>query len=170
MRASALVASCKAVAVTASLSSPLGALFVTVDEAGRVLRVGFDAGDTDLVSDAAAIAHVARAFDAYFRGRGDAFDGLELAARGTEFQETVWRELRRIPFGATCTYGELAAACGRPGAARAVGMANHVNPIAIIVPCHRVISAGGRLVGYAAGLERKQALLAHERRDSLLFA
>jgi methylated-DNA-[protein]-cysteine S-methyltransferase len=82
--------------------------------------------------------------------------------RGTPFQERVWRALLRVPFGATCSYGDLARAAGRPGAARAVGGANHANPIALIVPCHRVIAADGTLGGYGGGLDKKAWLLRHE--------
>ena len=78
------------------------------------------------------------------------------------FQERVWQALREIPFGRTASYGEIARRIGREGGARAVGGANHDNPLGIVVPCHRVIGADGRLVGYAGGLERKRWLLAHE--------
>lgn len=98
---------------------------------------------------------------AYFAGELCEFS-LPLAPHGTAFQRTVWSALERIPFGATATYGEIAAAIGRPDAARAVGAANGQNPIAIVVPCHRVIGRDGTLTGYAGGLERKSYLLAHE--------
>ena len=84
--------------------------------------------------------------------------------RGTEFQQRVWRALCAIPYGETRTYGEVAAAVGSPGAARAVGMANHRNPILIAVPCHRVIGADGSLVGYGSGLDMKEALLRLEKK------
>ena len=99
---------------------------------------------------------------AYFAGALTAFD-LPLAARGTAFQHRVWAALRDIPYGATATYGELAAAIGRPTAPRAVGLANGRNPVSIVVPCHRVIGANGALTGYGGGLERKRHLLALER-------
>jgi methylated-DNA-[protein]-cysteine S-methyltransferase len=85
-----------------------------------------------------------------------------LAPEGTDFQRAVWRALTEIPAGEVRTYGALAAALGRPGAARAVGQANGKNPITILVPCHRVVAGGGRLGGYSAGLPRKRWLLAHE--------
>jgi methylated-DNA-[protein]-cysteine S-methyltransferase len=97
----------------------------------------------------------------YFAGKRLDFD-LPLAPRGTGFQERVWRALTRIPFGVTWSYGELARAIGRPSASRAVGAANGANPIAIIVPCHRVIGANGTLTGYGGGLPTKRWLLAHE--------
>jgi methylated-DNA-[protein]-cysteine S-methyltransferase len=88
------------------------------------------------------------------------------AGGGTPFQRRVWAALREIPAGATTTYGALAARLGVPGAARAVGLANGRNPVAIAVPCHRVVGAGGALTGYAGGLERKRWLLAHEQRSA----
>ncbi|GAB2995487.1 methylated-DNA--[protein]-cysteine S-methyltransferase [Amycolatopsis acidiphila] len=94
----------------------------------------------------------------YFAGHRRTFD-LELAPRGTPFEQRVWSLLTRIPHGQTRTYGELAAALGEPGAAQAVGNANGWNPISIIVPCHRVVGASGRLTGYAGGLARKRFLL-----------
>lgn len=100
-----------------------------------------------------------RQFEAYFAGELKVFD-LPLAPRGTAFQRRVWDELTSIPFGVTASYGEIAARLGMPtGASRAVGTANGANPIAIIVPCHRVIGANGKLVGYAGGLDRKRTLL-----------
>ncbi|WP_093772438.1 methylated-DNA--[protein]-cysteine S-methyltransferase [Streptomyces sp. yr375] len=98
---------------------------------------------------------------AYFAGELTDFT-LELRLHGTPFQRTVWAELRKIPYGETRTYGELAEALGNPAASRAVGLANGKNPIGIIVPCHRVIGAGGGLTGYGGGLPRKQRLLDFE--------
>lgn len=98
----------------------------------------------------------------YLEGRRREFD-FPYRLRGTEFQQKVWQALRAIPYGETRTYGEIAAAVGNPGAARAVGMANHENKILIAVPCHRVIGADGSLVGYGSGLDMKQALLRLER-------
>ena len=98
----------------------------------------------------------------YFTGGRTVFE-LTLATDGTEFQRLVWAELARIPYGETISYGELARRVGRPGAARAVGLANGRNPIGIIVPCHRVIGATGDLTGYGGGTLRKRQLLDHER-------
>jgi methylated-DNA-[protein]-cysteine S-methyltransferase len=98
---------------------------------------------------------------AYFAGELTDFD-LPLAPSGTEFQQRVWSALRTIPFGQTTSYGELAGQLGNPGASRAVGLANGRNPIAVVVPCHRVIGADGRLTGYGGGLDRKRWLLDHE--------
>jgi methylated-DNA-[protein]-cysteine S-methyltransferase len=96
--------------------------------------------------------------DAYFAGELRDFD-LPLAPEGTPFQQTVWDALREIPYGETRSYGELAEQIGKPGAARAVGLANGRNPIGIVVPCHRVIGSAGALTGYAGGIERKRQLL-----------
>lgn len=117
-------------------------------------------------ADAVPFPEARRQLDAYFAGdlRG-AFD-LPLALGGTDFQRRVWDELRGIPYGETISYGELARRVGDPKAARAVGMANGRNPISIVVPCHRVVGAGGKLVGYSGGLPRKSALLAHEQRQA----
>ncbi|WP_180686907.1 methylated-DNA--[protein]-cysteine S-methyltransferase [Streptomyces gossypiisoli] len=103
---------------------------------------------------------------AYFGGELKEFT-LELRLNGTPFQRTVWDQLRRIPYGETRSYGELAEALGNPSASRAVGLANGKNPIGIIVPCHRVIGASGSLTGYGGGLERKQRLLDFERGEAL---
>ncbi len=99
---------------------------------------------------------------AYLAGDYGSLDNIAINAGGTDFQQLVWEGLRTIPVGTTATYGELAAKLGKPTAARAVGMANSLNPVAIVVPCHRVIGAKAKLTGYAGGLERKQWLLQHE--------
>ncbi len=98
---------------------------------------------------------------AYFDGDLTEFT-VALAPSGTDFQRSVWNALCEIEYGTVSTYGEVAAAVDRPRAPRAVGMANHVNPIALIIPCHRVIGANGTLTGYAGGLDLKRALLSHE--------
>ena len=104
---------------------------------------------------------VARQLKEYFAGTRRAFD-LPLSAAGTDFQKQVWRELTKIPFGQTRSYGQLAKRLGNPNGSRAVGLANGRNPIAIIVPCHRVIGADGSLTGFGGGIDRKQWLLTHE--------
>ena len=103
----------------------------------------------------------ARQLDSYFKGEMKDFD-VPLDMHGTAFQRAVWKQLTAIPYGKTWSYGEVAAAIGRPSASRAVGHANGCNPVSIIVPCHRVIGSNGRLVGYGGGLNRKRALLALE--------
>ncbi|WP_078854774.1 methylated-DNA--[protein]-cysteine S-methyltransferase [Streptomyces sp. NRRL F-5135] len=102
-----------------------------------------------------------RQLDAYFAGELTRFD-LPLRLTGTDFQRGVWERLRAIPYGETRSYGELAEALGKPGASRAVGLANGKNPIGIVVPCHRVIGSTGSLTGYGGGLDRKRRLLAFE--------
>jgi methylated-DNA-[protein]-cysteine S-methyltransferase len=112
--------------------------------------------------DADLFAECARQLDAYFAGRLTRFD-LPLTLDGTPFQRQVWAALQDVPYGETVSYGQLAEEIGRPTAARAVGLANGRNPIAVIVPCHRVVGASGALTGYGGGLDRKRHLLAHER-------
>jgi methylated-DNA-[protein]-cysteine S-methyltransferase len=109
------------------------------------------------------LARAATQLAEYFAGARRVFD-VPLAPRGTDFQQGVWRELARIPYGETRSYGELARVLGRPSASRAVGAANGKNPISILVPCHRVIAGSGALTGYAGGLDAKRWLLAHEAR------
>ena len=112
-----------------------------------------------------ALARAAAQLAEYFAGKRRDFD-LPLAARGTGFQERAWRALLAIPYGETRTYGEQARAIGRPAASRAVGAANGKNPIAIIIPCHRVIGANGTLTGYGGGLPIKRWLLEHEAKHA----
>lgn len=151
------------------LDSPVGPLLLRGD-GDALVALHLDAErDRDEVAatavrDDAALRDAVEQLTAYFDGRRRDFDDLPLAPVGTAFQHEVWAALRRIPYGETTSYGQLAAELGRPGAARAVGLANGRNPIAIVVPCHRVIGADGTLTGYAGGLERKRSLLALERR------
>ncbi|GCB44668.1 methylated-DNA--[protein]-cysteine S-methyltransferase [Streptomyces sp. NL15-2K] len=116
--------------------------------------------------DLPAFGEAADQLKAYFAGESKEFT-LELRLTGTPFQRTVWEQLRRIPYGETRTYGQLADALGKAGASRAVGLANGRNPIGIIVPCHRVVGADGSLTGYGGGLNRKQRLLDFERGESV---
>ena len=109
-----------------------------------------------------AFAPAVAELEAYFAQELRVFS-VPIALHGTEFQRRVWKGLREIPYGETWSYGELARAIGQPGAARAVGLANGRNPVAIIVPCHRVIGSSGTLTGYGGGLDRKRALLDLER-------
>ena len=122
----------------------------------ELLGVPGDAGDEPFAAAAAQLS-------AYFAGRLTEFD-LPLSPAGTDFQLRVWTGLRAIPYGQTVSYGELATRVGSPTASRAVGLANGRNPIAIVIPCHRVIGADGSMTGYGGGLDRKQFLLALERR------
>ena len=105
---------------------------------------------------------VSAAVARYFSGEFSAFQNIPMAAQGSEFQRRVWSALCDIPVGTTISYGELARRIGNPAASRAVGLANGANPIAIAVPCHRVIGANGDLTGYGGGMERKRWLLMHE--------
>lgn len=114
--------------------------------------------DPDLRRDHDAFAEAASQLSAYFAGELTEFD-LRLWPVGTAFQLRVWERLRAIPYGETRSYGDLAVELGSPGASRAVGLANGRNPLSIIVPCHRVIGADGRLTGYGGGMDRKRALL-----------
>jgi methylated-DNA-[protein]-cysteine S-methyltransferase len=139
---------------------------VWVDERERVVRFNLDADGAEHVypnarRDERAIAAVRKQVKEYCAGKRTEFD-LELAPHGTDFQQSVWRALLAIPYGETRSYGEIARAIGQPTAARGVGAANGSNPIALIVPCHRVIGSDGSLTGYGGGLPLKRALLAHE--------
>lgn len=113
-------------------------------------------------ADPAALTAAVEQLAAYFAGERRSFD-LPIELRGTPFQRRVWAALREIPYGQTISYGQLAARIGQPTASRAVGLANGRNPISIVVPCHRVIGANGRLTGYGGGIERKRQLLDLER-------
>jgi methylated-DNA-[protein]-cysteine S-methyltransferase len=147
----------------AILDSPIGELMITGGPEGLTgLHLpGRHPDPGGAREDAGAFAAVREQLEGYFAGERTTFD-VALAPRGTQFELRVWDALREIPYGTTTTYGELARELGIPRGARAVGLANGRNPIAIVVPCHRVIGADGRLAGYAGGLERKRALLALE--------
>ncbi|HEY0557635.1 MAG TPA: methylated-DNA--[protein]-cysteine S-methyltransferase [Thermoanaerobaculia bacterium] len=172
---------------TTTLDSPCGALLCIVDEAGAVVRIEFSQGrkgDEDRRSrdwphvllrlreqgieivedDGTYTAALRGQLAEYFAGDRQDFD-LALAPAGTPFELAVWEALRRIPFGETRSYGEIAQEIGRPGAARAVGRANGANPIPIVVPCHRVIGSDGSLTGFGGGLAAKSRLLEIEGRE-----
>jgi O-6-methylguanine DNA methyltransferase len=143
----------------------LGSFRASVDD-GVVRGATFDLTPQPPRRDRSGVHDV---LTAYFDGDVGALDSLRVGARGTPFQHDVWEQLRMIPVGTTISYGELARRIGRPQAQRAVGAANGSNPIALIVPCHRVIRTGGALGGYAFGLECKRWLLAHEAPATPLF-
>ncbi|MCB0971788.1 MAG: methylated-DNA--[protein]-cysteine S-methyltransferase [Acidimicrobiales bacterium] len=149
------------------MASPVGELVLTA-AGDRLTGCWFATGtgradpSAGLARDDDALAEVRRQLEEYFAGDRREFD-LDLAPEGTPFQQQVWAQLRAIPYGETASYGEVAAALGAPGASRAVGSANGANPIAIVVPCHRVVGADGRLTGYAGGTDRKRTLLDLER-------
>ncbi len=146
---------------TALLSAPIGKLRLFVDGDGRLVRLDFPGPARVLpqaIDDARRCAHVGKQLAAYFAGRRRTFE-LELSPSGTPFQMQVWDELRRIPYGTTISYQELAHRIGKPKAMRAVGAANGQNPLPIVVPCHRVIGKDGSLTGFGGGLPCKRALL-----------
>ena len=157
------------------IPSPVGDIWAVVDSDGVLVQLDFEGGRCapadeadltrqqaelgfELVYSAERLGEVARALRRYFDGSNRKLD-LAVAPDGTDFQQLVWRELQRIPWGETVSYGELARRVGRPGAARAVGRANATNPISLVIPCHRVIGASGALTGYGGGMDRKKALL-----------
>jgi methylated-DNA-[protein]-cysteine S-methyltransferase len=151
-----------------NMASPLGTMVLTSDGTsltGAYFPVHKHGPDPNALGprqdDAEPFDTTKRQLTAYFEGNLTAFD-LPLAAVGTAFQHRVWAGLAAIPFGVTMSYGELAKRIGNPAGSRAVGMANGRNPLAIIVPCHRVIGANKALIGYGGGLDRKQALLTFE--------
>src|SRR5262245_41055183 len=149
-----------------TMDSPLGPLhlYASGARADELVGVWMRADpDPAAVPGTSAVLELAAAQLAeYFAGERREF-ALPITARGTGFQERVWRALLAIPFGETCSYGEIARAIGRPAASRAVGAANGRNPISIIIPCHRVIGASGELTGYGGGMANKRWLLDHER-------
>lgn len=143
--------------------TPIGTLLLAGD--GEALSLlGFPGGsmarkhEPDWVEKKSAFKEVIKQLDKYFAGKLEEFD-LPLAPEGTDFQQSVWQALTEIPYGETWSYGELAKHIGRPKASRAVGAANGVNPIPIIVPCHRVIGSSGKLTGFGGGLKTKAYLL-----------
>ncbi|MEO9384024.1 methylated-DNA--[protein]-cysteine S-methyltransferase [Chromobacterium phragmitis] len=148
------------------IDTRFGPVAAWLDIRGALLRLLFNPTPEQLAAhacprDDAALAEVARQLAEYQAGERQAFD-LPLAPQGTPFQQQVWAALREIPYGHTVSYGELARALGNPDGARAVGRANATNPIALIVPCHRVLGTDGSLTGYAGGLPLKAALLRFE--------
>ena len=144
--------------------SPFGPVLLE-EESGALTCCGFERGGASSAAPTPLLREAARQLDEYFAGRRKEFD-LPLAPKGTVFQQKVWQALQKIPYGTTVTYKDIAIAVGNPLACRAVGMANHNNPIGIIIPCHRVIGANGKLTGYAGGLDKKQLLLDLEFRHS----
>jgi methylated-DNA-[protein]-cysteine S-methyltransferase len=157
----------------AYLETSIGSLLLTASDSGlhsvQFPQNGHPATpDPDWQKDASLLQEPIRQLRAYFAGQFETFD-LALAPQGTPFQQKVWVELCRIPYGETISYGELAKRIGNPNASRAVGLANGSNPIPIIIPCHRVIGSNGKLTGYGGGLPIKEKLLALERRQLRLL-
>jgi len=165
------------------IETPTGRMRIVSDEARRLRAVDWDDHGTRMLDllrrhygphavslrENTRQSRAAHVLGAYFAGDLDAIVALATETNGTPFQRAVWAALRRIPAGRTVSYGALAAAIGRPNAMRAVGAANGANPIAIVIPCHRVIGANASLTGYGGGLHRKRWLLAHERGEQPLF-
>jgi methylated-DNA-[protein]-cysteine S-methyltransferase len=160
------------------LQSPIGTMLLIHDPEGhvraldfhdfesrmrRLLRLHYGAQGNDFtLEDRTVPEAIQRALRNYFAGDLEATDGIPVATNGTPFQRDVWAALRTIPAGTTLSYGTLAHQLGRPKSVRAVGLANGANPVAIVVPCHRVVGADRSLTGYGGGIDRKRWLLAHE--------
>jgi methylated-DNA-[protein]-cysteine S-methyltransferase len=188
MRASAISLASRMGAIAMSVQSlsierintPTGRMMILVDGEQRLRALDWEDheprmqrllrqhyGEINLREEARPTA-VVHALEAYFNGDLVGLNSLPTATNGTDFQRTVWAALRHIVPGETISYGRLAARIGQPTAVRAVGLANGANPIAIVVPCHRVIGANGALTGFGGGIDRKRWLLAHERASSPL--
>jgi methylated-DNA-[protein]-cysteine S-methyltransferase len=155
------------------VDSPIGPLLLAGDDEGLrflLFKNGRDKArpQPDWEPDRNMLKDAAKQVGAYFSGRLKEFD-LPLAPQGTPFQTSVWKALLKIPYGETVSYGTIAKRLGKPNAMRAVGLANGSNPIAIVIPCHRVIGSNGSLTGYGGGLPIKQALLALERGQGKLL-
>ncbi|MFC4149267.1 methylated-DNA--[protein]-cysteine S-methyltransferase [Micromonospora mangrovi] len=143
----------------AVLDSPIGE-FSVATEGGAVCGAHFGRVESAVEEPVDEVARLAVAeLRAYFAGAATGFTVPVLAPRGSPFERAVWREMTRIPYGEKLTYGEVARAVGEPGAARAVGVACNRNPVPVLVPCHRIVGAGGKLVGFGGGLPRKVTLL-----------
>jgi len=144
------------------MDTPLGGLRLHA-QAGLLTAIDFDAQPRGARAPDTVLDQTERQLSEYFDGTRTEFD-LPLASEGSEFQKKVWAELRRIPYGDTATYGDIARRLGyEPVIARAVGVANASNPLPIVVPCHRVIGSDGKLTGYAGGVDRKRTLLEMEQ-------
>lgn len=156
---------------TSELDSPVGPLLAAVDDDGALVFLQFTTGASrdelegdlerrgfSVTRNKARCREVARQVREYFRGKRTEFD-LELRPPGTKFQQRVWRELAKVPYGETVSYAQLARRARNPKAVRAVGRCNALNPIVVVLPCHRVIGSNGKLTGYGGGIPVKQKLL-----------
>jgi methylated-DNA-[protein]-cysteine S-methyltransferase len=150
-----------------TIETQFGKLHAVVNDDGALTELKFGASNNNGNGNAAGNSVVKRQLEEFFAGKRTTFD-LPMAPAGTDFQKRVWTELTRIPYGETISYAELAKRVGSEGAARAVGRANATNPIAVVVPCHRVIGADGSLTGYAYGVELKRSLLDFEKGQARL--
>jgi methylated-DNA-[protein]-cysteine S-methyltransferase len=164
----------------ARFTSPIGEIVIAVRD-GRVCALGFSEqvprkrtflerrfGQVEF-SEATDPAGIVTRLKQYFAGDAEALTEIAVDTGGTPFQQRVWEELRRIPAGRTVSYADIATAIGAPTAVRAVGAANGSNPVALVIPCHRVIGSNGQLTGYGGGLDRKRWLLAHESAQAELM-
>ncbi|EAQ79151.1 methylated-DNA--[protein]-cysteine S-methyltransferase [Blastopirellula marina] len=162
--------------------SPLGSMLIVTDAQENLRALDFYDYESRLhtlltrhygayeLQNAPTPAKIENALAHYFTGDLSAIEDLSVCTGGTPFQRDIWKALRSIPAGVTKSYGELARQVGKPNASRAVGLANGANPIAIVVPCHRIIGATGALTGYGGGLPRKRWLLEHEQKHAAVFA
>lgn len=161
-----------------SLAQPIGQVLI-VSDGRQLLGLEFDEPEKRLLRllhtrfgahvilrETADLSSLSDPVRAYFAGELQALDSVPVDSGGTVFQQRVWAALRQIPAGTTRTYGQIAAMIGSPTAARAVGLANALNPVSLAIPCHRVIGSSGALTGYGGGIERKRWLLEHERRTT----
>ena len=159
--------------ITTEHHSPIGTLTLAADEAG-LRHIIFPSGSRafeapeDWSVNAAGFSQIRKELDEYFAGTRRRFS-IRISPAGTVFQQRVWKALIDIDYANTCSYGDIALKIGKPKASRAVGAANGANPIPIIVPCHRVIGASGKLTGFGGGLPTKAWLLSHERGEGPLF-
>ena len=147
---------------TRIIDTPVGRVWLEAED-GYLTGLRFSGSEKCAQDASTVLDETERQLEEYFCGRRKNFD-VPLRMEGTPFQQRVWHALTEIPYGETATYGEIAERIGNPKACRAIGMANHVNPVSIIVPCHRVIGANGRLTGYGGGLPVKEKLLKLEKK------
>lgn len=160
------------------VQTPIGMLLIVVDARGALCALEFEDrperwrrdfkrrfAETEFVEKRNPFG-ISKTLMCYFAGDVAALDTIETAVHGTDFQRACWKALRKIPAGATSTYGALAKKLGKPAAMRAVGLANGANPVAIVVPCHRLVGSDGSLTGYGGGLPRKRWLIDHEARHA----
>lgn len=146
------------------IETPIGKIYIA-EENNKIIEINLDSKKNNYEIKNTKVLNLAeKQLLEYFEGKRKKFN-LPLKLKGTPFQEKVWNELLKIPYGETKTYGEIAKNIEKPKAARAVGMANHNNPISIVVPCHRVIGVNNKLVGYGLGLDKKQYLLDLEKKN-----
>lgn len=146
------------------IETPIGKIYIA-EENNKIIEINLDSKKNNYEIKNTKVLNLAeKQLLEYFEGKRKKFN-LPLKLKGTPFQEKVWNELLKIPYGETRTYGEIAKNIENPKAARAVGMANHNNPISIVVPCHRVIGVNNKLVGYGLGLDKKQYLLDLEKKN-----